>query len=85
MLISRKEKEKQIIKLAEEGKTTRKIAKAIHISLKDIGKIIRQVIGYDYDPIEKEEEEENMEKTKRRLSHLMILMAYISILRDDCK
>jgi DNA-binding NarL/FixJ family response regulator len=39
MLITRTEKEKLVIKLAEEGKTTRQIAKEVHISLKDIGKI----------------------------------------------
>jgi DNA-binding CsgD family transcriptional regulator len=37
MLISRKEKEKQVLKLAEEGKTTRDIDREVHISLKDIG------------------------------------------------
>ena len=33
MLITRQEKEKLVIKLAEEGKTTRDIAKEVHISL----------------------------------------------------
>ena len=45
MLITRTEKEKQVIKLAEDGKTTRDIAKVAHISLKDIGKIIRKAAG----------------------------------------
>ena len=45
MLITRKEKEKLVLKLAEEGKTTRDIAKEVHISLKDIGKIIRKATG----------------------------------------
>jgi DNA-directed RNA polymerase specialized sigma subunit len=43
-LLSRKEKEKMVIVLANEGKTTREIAKAVHISLKDIGKIIRKAL-----------------------------------------
>jgi transposase len=47
MLITRQEKEKLVIKLAEEGKTTRDIAKKAHISLKDIGKIIRKATGDD--------------------------------------
>jgi transposase len=46
ILISRKEKGKIVIKLAEEGKTTREIAKEVHLSLKDIGKIIRKARGY---------------------------------------
>ena len=31
-----------VIKLAKEGKTTREIAKIVHISLKNIGEIIRK-------------------------------------------
>ena len=50
----KKEKEKQVLKLVSEGKTTREIAKAVDISLKDIGKIIRKVAGEDDSPIEKE-------------------------------
>jgi hypothetical protein len=38
LLTNRKEKEKQVIKLDEEGKTTRDMAKVVHISSKDIGK-----------------------------------------------
>ena len=45
MLLNRKEKEKLVIKLAEEGKTTRAIAKNVHISLKDTGDIIRKHTG----------------------------------------
>jgi hypothetical protein len=47
LLTNRKEKEKQVIKLDEESKTTREIAKEIHISSKDIGKIILKEIGDD--------------------------------------
>ena len=49
MLLSRKEKEKEVIRLAKEGKTTREIAKIVHMSLKDIGKILRKITG-DEDP-----------------------------------
>jgi transposase len=42
VLIGRKEKEKLVIQLAHEGKTTREIAKQVHISIKDIGTIIRK-------------------------------------------
>ncbi len=45
MLITRQEKERRVIKLAEEGKTTMDIAKEVHVSLKDIGKIIRTTTG----------------------------------------
>ena len=49
LLLTRKQKEKLVIKLAKEGKTTREIAKELHISPKDIGKICRKVTG-DEDP-----------------------------------
>ena len=47
MLISKKEKEKLVIQLAHEGKTTREIAKHVHISLRDIGTIIHKETGDD--------------------------------------
>ena len=50
----KKGKRKTGFKLASEGKTTREIAKAVDIYLKDIGKIIRKVAGEDDSPIEKE-------------------------------
>lgn len=56
MLLSRKEKEKVVIRLAQEGKTTRAIAKEVHISLKDIGNIIRKHTGdddHDQDQVKK--------------------------------
>jgi len=67
VLISRKEKEKLVIQLAHEGKTTREIAKQVHISLRDIGKIIRKETGDD-DLISKEKQkhdEQQREKEKR--------------------
>lgn len=45
LLVNRKEIEKQVLKLATEEKTTSEIAMAVHISLKDIGKIIRKTTG----------------------------------------
>jgi hypothetical protein len=67
LFLSRKEKEKLVIQLAEEGKTTRDIAKIAHVSLLDIGKIIRKVTG-DGEPsqqeIEKELEDEKQKKWK---------------------
>src|SRR6185312_224227 len=62
MLITRTEKEKLVIKLAEEGKTTRDIAKEVHISLKDIGKIIQKATG------DSDSQDEKKEKEKRSLS-----------------
>jgi hypothetical protein len=49
VLSNRKEKEKIVIQLANEDKTTREIAKQVHISLADIGKIFRKATG-DEDP-----------------------------------
>lgn len=45
LLLPKKEKVRIVIQLAKEGKTTREIAKRVHISLKDIGKIIRDYMG----------------------------------------
>ena len=38
-----------MINLAKEGKNTREIAQAVHISLKDIGTIIRKYLGEEED------------------------------------
>jgi hypothetical protein len=45
VILTRKEKEQLVIKLASEGKTTKKIAQIAHVSLGDIGKIIRRFTG----------------------------------------
>ncbi len=62
LLLSRKEKEKEVIRLAKEGKTTREIAEIVHVSLKDIGEIIRKFTGDEKDSesnkIEEEEKKE---------------------------
>ncbi len=47
MILSKREKEKLVIKLANEGKTTREIAKEVHISLKTIGQILNKATGDD--------------------------------------
>ena len=49
MILKREEKEKLVIQLAEAGKSTRHIAQVVHISLKDIGTIIRKHTGEDLD------------------------------------
>jgi hypothetical protein len=48
LLLTHRQKETQVIKLAEEGKTTRQIAKILRISLKEIGRILRKARGEDY-------------------------------------
>jgi hypothetical protein len=68
LLISRKEKEKIVIKLPEEGKTTGEIAEAVHISLKDIGKIIRKETGDDVNENPKKDNEKDKEKWLKSLS-----------------
>ena len=45
MILSKKEKERLVIKLAEQGKSTRYIARVVHISLKDIGTILKRHTG----------------------------------------
>ena len=42
---SKKEKKDLVIKLAEEGLTTREIAKQVRINLSNIGKILREHKG----------------------------------------
>ena len=49
MILTKKEKEHMVIKLASQGKTTREIAKAAHISPKDIAIIIRRFTGDEKD------------------------------------
>ena len=49
MLLSKKEKEEMVIKLANEGKTTRDIAKEVRVSPKTIGQILNKVTGDDED------------------------------------
>ncbi len=64
LLLSKKQKENLVIKLAQEGKTTRAIAKEVHISLKDIGKIIHNATGDDSYIQEKEHEIEKQKRLK---------------------
>ena len=45
VILKRQQKEELVIKLAKEGKNTREIAQAVHISLKDIGTIIIKYLG----------------------------------------
>jgi transposase len=67
LLLYRKEKENLVIQLANEGKTTREIAKIVHISLKDIGKIINRETG-DAEVISKAEKEKEKQKRLKSLS-----------------
>lgn len=45
MLLSKKEKEKRVVELANQGKTARYIAKEAHVSLKTIKQILDKVTG----------------------------------------
>ena len=45
MLLTQTEKKALVIKLAEDGLTTREIAKQVRISLGNIGKILREYMG----------------------------------------
>jgi DNA-binding NarL/FixJ family response regulator len=47
MILDKKEREELVLKLLNEGKTTREIAKLVHVSLKNIGKITRKAAGDD--------------------------------------
>jgi hypothetical protein len=82
VLISRKEKEKLVIQLAHEGKTTREIAKQVHISLRDIGTIIRKEIGDDKEENdeflakEKQKHDDEQQKEKEKQERLKFLSPY---------
>ena len=65
MILSRKQKEALVIKLANEGKTTREIAKEVHISPKDIGEIIRTITGDNSLSDERKEELERQKQAER--------------------
>lgn len=77
LLLSRKEKEKLVIRLAKEGKTTREIAKIVHISLKDIGEIIRKVTVDENDS-----QSNKNEKEKERLKTLSTYAQAFQIFRE---
>jgi hypothetical protein len=47
VILNKKEKEELVLKLTDEGKTTREIAKLVHVSLKNIGIITRKAAGDD--------------------------------------
>ena len=45
VVLNKKEKEELVVKLHQENKTIRQIAEIVHMSFKDIGKIIKKVDG----------------------------------------
>ena len=63
ILLNRKEKEALVIKLAKEGKNTREIAKIVHVSLLNIGKIIARETG-DAENLQNDKEKEKQQKPK---------------------
>jgi hypothetical protein len=52
VVVSKPEKEKLVIRLNKENKTIREIAKVVHLSFADIGKIIRKADGMKGDTID---------------------------------
>jgi transposase len=51
VVLNKKEKEELVVKLYQDGKTIRQIAKQAHLSFGTIGKIIRRINGLDNDEI----------------------------------
>ncbi len=47
LILSKREKERLVVKVANEGKTTRVTAKDVRISLRSIGQILNKVTGGD--------------------------------------
>ena len=56
MVLTKKQKKELVIRLYEEGKTTREIAKTVKISLRDIGIILRE---YNKEPEPKPEKSDH--------------------------
>ena len=65
LLLSKKEKEKLVIQLANEGKTIREIAKIVHMSFRDICKIINKEMGDD-DYLSQQEKDKELENEKQK-------------------
>ena len=76
MFISRTEKEKLVIHLAHEGKTTREIAKHVHISLRDIGTIIHKETGDDELATTEKQKVDELKKEKEKQERLKYLSPY---------
>lgn len=81
MILSRQQKEAMVISLANEGKTTREIAKEVHISPKDIGEIIRTITG-DNSPSAERREEIEKQKLPDRLKHSSSYAQAFQMFRD---
>jgi hypothetical protein len=52
VVLNKKEKEQAVIELHQQNKTIREIAQQVHMSFKDIGKIIRKIDGRDDDDVD---------------------------------
>jgi len=76
VLISKKEKEKLVIQLAHEGKTTREIAKQVHISLRDIGTIIHKETGDDEIATTEKQKADELKKEREKQERLKYLSPY---------
>jgi hypothetical protein len=50
LILSKKQKEELVIQLASKGWSTRAIASEVHISLKDIGLVLKRYTGEDIEP-----------------------------------
>ena len=80
LLLSRKEKEKLVIKLTQEGKTTREIAKQVHISLRDIGKIQHKLTG-DEDFFESEQKKQEERRETKKKTFVTICSSFSNVQR----
>ena len=70
------EKEKLVIKLAHKGKTTREIAKQVHISLRDIGTIIRKETDDDEFATTEKQKADELKKEREKQERLKYLSPY---------
>ena len=87
LLLSRKEKEQLVIKLTQEGKTTREIAKQVHVSLRDIGKIQHKLTGDNryFLKASKKNKMQRKRNKKENLCHHMLKPFKCSKIRNHLK
>jgi DNA invertase Pin-like site-specific DNA recombinase len=64
LVLNKQEKKELVIKLANEGKTAREIAQLAHVSLRDIGEIIRKAVGDDESSGNDEHKQDRKSKNK---------------------
>jgi hypothetical protein len=67
LVLNKQEKKELVLKLANEGRTTREIAHLAHVSLRNIGEINRKAAAGDSEPRETDEQKKERELKNKTL------------------